>query len=127
MFSRLLPLVRYYLIKHLAAYRKPAIIYRRSNTIVTFYLNNLAAYLGLVAIERQAGASLQDHPRLSKAEPAHYRAELYMAAILATQHNPQSTLSTPVRTAKIKVSMIGAVIREFAHLCFGILKTRQSY
>jgi len=48
----------------------------------------LAAYLGLVPVERQSGTSLLGRPRLSKAGPARIRAVLYMAAIVGTRHNP---------------------------------------
>jgi hypothetical protein len=46
----------------------------------------LAAYLGLVLIERQSGTSVRGRPRLSKAGPARIRAVLYMVAIVGTQH-----------------------------------------
>lgn len=48
----------------------------------------LAVYLGLVSVERQSGPSIQGRPRLSKAGAAKTRAVLYMAAIVATKHNP---------------------------------------
>ncbi len=43
----------------------------------------LAAYLGLVPVERQSGSSLLGKARLSKAGPPRIRAVLYMAAIVA--------------------------------------------
>jgi transposase len=49
---------------------------------------HLAAYRGLVPVERQSGSAILGRPRLSKAGPARVRAMLYMAAIVATQHNP---------------------------------------
>lgn len=42
----------------------------------------LAAYLGLVPIERQSGSSVLGRARLSKAGPASIRATLYMAAVV---------------------------------------------
>jgi transposase len=89
----------------------------------------LAAYLGLVPVERQSGTSLRGRPRLSKAGPAHIRAVLYMAAIVATQHNPhlKALYQRLQDRGKTKMSALGAVMRKLVHLCFGVLKTRQPY
>lgn len=62
----------------------------------------LAAYLGLVPVERQSGTSVLGRARLSKAGPARVRAVLYMAAV-------------------------GAAMRKLVHLCFSVLKTRKPY
>ena len=48
----------------------------------------LAAYLGVVPIERQSGSSLNGRAKLSKSGPSHLRAILYMAAVVAVQYNP---------------------------------------
>lgn len=89
----------------------------------------LAAYLGLVPVERQSGTSLLGRPRLSKAGPARIRAVLYMAAIVATQHNPHiKALYQRLQTrGKTKMSALGAAMRKLVHLCFGVLKTRAPY
>lgn len=89
----------------------------------------LAAYLGLVPVERQSGSSLQGRPRLSKAGPARIRAVLYMAAIVATQHNPhvKALYQRLQNRGKSKMSALGAAMRKLVHLCFGVLKTRQPY
>ncbi|CAH1904932.1 hypothetical protein NTGHW29_40009 [Candidatus Nitrotoga sp. HW29] len=42
----------------------------------------LAAYLGLVPVERQSGSSVPGRARMSKAGPARIRAVLYMAAVV---------------------------------------------
>ncbi|MFZ2449716.1 MAG: transposase [Methylovulum miyakonense] len=89
----------------------------------------LAAYLGLVQVERQSGSSVHGRPRLSKASSARIRAVLYMAAIVATKHNP------PVKAlylrlqdrGKTKMPAPGAAMRKLVHLCFGVLKTREPY
>jgi len=89
----------------------------------------LAAYLGLVPVERQSGTSILGRPRLSKAGPARIRAVLYMAAIVGTQHNPHVKalyLRLQAR-GKTKMSALGAAMRKLVHLCFGVLKTRQPY
>jgi transposase len=89
----------------------------------------LAAYLGLVPVERQSGTSILGRPRLSKAGPARIRAILYMAAIVGAQHNPHlKALYLRLQDrGKSKMSALGAVMRKLVHLCFGVLKTRQPY
>lgn len=89
----------------------------------------LAAYLGVIPVERQSGTSLHRRPRLSKAGNAQTRAKLYMAAIVAKQHNPQAAMlyERMVASGKAKMSALGAVMRKLVHLCFGVLKTRQPY
>jgi transposase len=89
----------------------------------------LAAYLGLVPVERQSGSSILGRPRLSKAGPARIRAVLYMAAIVGTQHNPhiKALYQRLQAGGKSKMSALGAAMRKLVHLCFGVLKTRQPY
>jgi transposase len=89
----------------------------------------LAAYLGLVPVERQSGTSILGRPRLSKAGPARIRAILYMAAIVGAQHNPHlKALYLRLQDrGKSKMSALGAVMRKLVHLCFGVLTTRQPY
>jgi transposase len=89
----------------------------------------LAAYLGLVPIERQSGTSILGRPRLSKAGPSRVRAVLYMAAIVGTQHNPhiKALYQRLQARGKTKMSALGAAMRKLVHLCFGVLKTRQPY
>ena len=89
----------------------------------------LAAYLGLVPVERQSGSSVLGRARLSKAGPARIRAVLYMAAVVATRYNPhvKSVYDRLLARGKSKMSAIGAAMRKLVHLCFGVLKTRQPY
>jgi len=89
----------------------------------------LAAYLGLVPVERQSGTSVLGRPRLSKAGPARIRAILYMAAIVGTQYNPhiKALYQRLQDRGKSKMSALGAAMRKLVHLCFGVLKTRQPY
>jgi len=88
-----------------------------------------ASYLGLVPVERQSGSSIKGRPRLSKNGPAHIRAKLYMAAIVATRHNPhlKALYQRLQANGKSKMSALGAVMRKLAHICFGVLKTRIPY
>lgn len=89
----------------------------------------LAAYLGLVPIERQSGTSLHARPELSKAGPKTIRAALYMPAVSALTWNPHVRALKERLTAKGKTPMaiVGAAMRKLVHLCFGVLKTRTRY
>jgi len=89
----------------------------------------LAAYLGLVPVERQSGTSLLGRARLSKAGPARVRAVLYMAAVVATRYNPhvKAVYERLLAKGKAKMAAIGAAMRKLVHLCFGVLKTRKPY
>lgn len=89
----------------------------------------LAAYLGLVPVERQSGSSVLGRARLSKAGPARIRAVLYMAAVVAVRHNPhvKAVYDRLLARGKPKMSALGAAMRKLVHLCFGVLKTRQPY
>lgn len=89
----------------------------------------LAAYLGLVPVERQSGSSVRGRARLSKAGPASIRAVLYMAAIVATRYNPhvKAVYERLLARGKSKMSALGAAMRKLVHLCFGVLRTRQLY
>jgi transposase len=89
----------------------------------------LAAYLGLVPVERQSGSSVLGRAKLSKAGPAKVRAVLYMAAVVATRCNPhvKAVYERLLARGKSKMSALGAAMRKLVHLCFGVLKTRQPY
>jgi transposase len=89
----------------------------------------VAAYLGLVPVERQSGSSVLGRARLSKAGPARIRAVLYMAAVVATRCNPhvKAVYDRLLARGKSKMSALGAAMRKLVHLCFGVLKTRQPY
>lgn len=89
----------------------------------------LAAYLGLVPIERQSGTSVSGRPRLSKTGPARVRAVLYMAAVVAIRHNPhvKALYERLLARGKSKMSALGAAMRKLVHLCFGVFKTRTPY
>ncbi len=89
----------------------------------------LAAYLGLVPVERQSGSSVLGRARLSKAGPARIRAVLYMAAIVAKRCNPhvKTVYERLLARGKSKMSALGAAMRKLVHLCYGVLKTRQPY
>jgi len=89
----------------------------------------LAAYLGVVPVERQSGTSVMGRPRLSKTGPARVRAVLYMAAVVAIRYNPRvkSLYERLLARGKCKMAALGAAMRKLVHLCFGVIKTRTPY
>jgi len=89
----------------------------------------LAAYGGWVPVERQAGTSLVGRARLSKVGPVRVRAVLYRAAVVAIRDNPHLKSLSERRLARGKthIAALGAALPKLAHLCFGVLKTRQPY
>jgi transposase len=89
----------------------------------------LAAYLGLVPVERQSGSSLLGKARLSKAGPSRIRAVLYMAAVVAIRYNPhiKAHYERLLAKGKAKMAALGAAMRKLVHLCFGVLKTGTCY
>jgi transposase len=89
----------------------------------------LAAYLGVVPVERQSGTSVLGKSRLSKAGPPLLRAQLYMAAIVGIRHNPhvKALYERLLARGKSKMAALGAAMRKIVHLCFGVLKNQTPY
>ncbi len=89
----------------------------------------LAAYLGLVPVERQSGSSVLGRAKLSKAGPSRIRAVLYMAAVVATRHNPhiKALYQRLLERGKSKMSALGAAMRKLVHLCYGVVKNQTPY
>jgi len=89
----------------------------------------VAAYLGLVPVERQSGSSVKGRSRLSKNGPAKVRAKLYMPAVVAIHRNPhiKALAERMAQKGKCKMSIIGAAMRKLVHLCFGVVKNRIPY
>ena len=89
----------------------------------------LAAYLGVIPVERQSGSSLNGRAKLSKSGPSHLRAILYMAAVVAVQYNPhvKAIYERLLAKGKTRMSALGAAMRKLVHLCFGVLRTQQKY
>lgn len=88
-----------------------------------------AAFLGLIPVERQSGTSVFSPPRLSKRGDGRIRGKLYMAAIVATRHNPdiRSQYQRLLKSGKAKKSAIGAAMRKLVQICFGVLKHQAPY
>ena len=88
-----------------------------------------AAYLGLVPIHRESGSSVRARSRISKTGKASLRAKLYMAAVVAIQHNPdiQAQYQRLVRKGKSKMAALVAAMRKLVHICFGVVKHQTPY
>ena len=89
----------------------------------------LAAYLGLVPVQRQSGTSVFGRSCISKNGPSSIRAILYMAAMTAIRFNPhiKTMYLRIISQGKSKRSALCAAMRKLVHLCFGVIKTRKPY
>ncbi|AYA04381.1 IS110 family transposase [Acinetobacter sp. WCHAc010034] len=114
----------------------PAIADRTSLLMLSFLRSHAferasqaAAFAGLVPIQRQSGSSIHGRSRLSKAGPSKIRAGLYMAAIVATRHNPhiKGMNDRLLANGKTKMMAVGAAMRKLIHLCYGVLKHQRPY
>lgn len=88
-----------------------------------------AAFLGLVPVAHESGSSVRGRAHLSKAGNAQVRAKLYMAAVVAIQHNPdiRAQYERLLRQGKTKMCALGAAMRKLVHICFGVLKHQTPY
>ena len=83
-----------------------------------------AACAGLIPIEHESGTSVRKRPRLSKQGDPRLRATLYMAAVVASRHNPplRKVYLDLIARGKTKMSALGALMRRLVHIAFGMLK-----
>ncbi len=88
-----------------------------------------AAFLGLVPVQHESGSSVRGKSRLSKTGNANIRAKLYMAAIVAIQHNPdiKQQYERLLKNGKSKMAALGAAMRKLVQICFGVLKHQTPY
>jgi transposase len=88
-----------------------------------------AAYLGVIPSEHTSGESVRQPPHLSKTGPSHLRAKLYMAAVVAIQHNPvvRAHYERLLKRGKCKMSALGGAMRKLAHICFGVVKNQTDF
>jgi transposase len=89
----------------------------------------LAAYVGLVPVQKQSGSSVLARAKLSKAGNPALRAKLYMAAVVAIRYNPhvKALYERLLKKGKAKMAAIGACMRKLVHLCFGVIKNQTPY
>ena len=102
-----------------------AVIHSRSFTRAS----QCSAFLGLTPVENQSGTSVYGPPRLSKRGDARVRGKLYMAAVVATLHNPdiRNQYNRLINNGKSKKSALCAAMRKLVQICFGVLKHQVPY
>jgi transposase len=89
----------------------------------------LAAYAGLTPCERSSGTSVRGKTRLSCTGNVRLRKALYMPAVVAMRCNPllQAVSERLLGRGKVKMQVIGALMRKLVHLAFGILKSQKPF
>jgi len=88
----------------------------------------VAAYLGVIPTQVESGV-FRGRSALSKRGPASVRAKLYMAAVAASQCNPDVTALKQrlLANGKNKMQAVGAAMRKLVHICFGVIKNQAEY
>ena len=88
----------------------------------------VAAYLGLIPKLNESG-TLKGKVTLTKKGPATLRAKLYMAAIVATNHNPEfiGLKRRLIARGKSNMAAICAAMRKLVQVCFGVVKHQSEY
>jgi len=90
--------------------------------------SQVAAFIGVVPKQHESGA-LKGRTTLCKNGSARLRAKLYMAAIVAMQHNPdiKAQYQRLLKAGKTKMQSLGAAMRKLVQICFGVLKHQCEY
>lgn len=88
----------------------------------------MAAYLGLIPKLRESG-KFKGRTMLSKTGSARIRAKLYMAAVVASTHNPdiKAQKQRLLSSGKLKMQALGAAMRKLIQICFGVIKHQSEY
>ena len=88
----------------------------------------MAAFVGLVPRKRESGM-YKGQSKLSKRGSSMIRAKLYLAAVCATQYNPDIRAHCERLRArgKNKMQTVGAAMRRLVQICYGVLKRRCEY
>jgi len=87
-----------------------------------------AAFIGVVPKLHESG-KLKGRTTLSKQGSGRIRAKLYMAAVVAVQHNPdiKRQYERLLKAGKTKMQALGAAMRKLVQICFGVLKHQNEY
>jgi transposase len=88
----------------------------------------VAAYLGVIPKLVESGV-FKGRSALTKKGPPKVRAKLYMAAVAATQWNPdiRAMRHRLIQNGKNKMQALGAAMRKLVHLCYGVVATQTEY
>ncbi|WP_208951343.1 IS110 family transposase [Rahnella sp. ChDrAdgB13] len=89
----------------------------------------VAAFLGVVPVEKSSGTSVRGKPKLSKIGPPEIRAKLYLASLCGLRFNPvmKAMYERLCLCGKAKMCAIGALMRKLVHWCYGVLKTQKPF
>jgi transposase len=89
---------------------------------------SVSAYLGLIPRIRESG-TLKGRSTLSKVGPPNIRAKIYMAAVVAKQHNPdvKALYERLKNNGKTHMQALGAAMRKLVQICFGVFKHQNEY
>ena len=109
----------------------PVVSRQMVSLFATKQFNNakqVAAYLGLIPRLNESG-TLKGKVTLTKKGPAMLRAKLYMAAIVATNHNPDFIVLKRrlIARGKSKMAALCAAMRKLVQVCFGMIKHQSEY
>jgi len=85
----------------------------------------LAAFAGLTPREIRSGTSIRGRTRLSKTGNSRLRSALYMPTVVAKNCNPvvSSFYNRLIDNGKPPMKAIGACMRKFLHIIFGVLRS----
>jgi transposase len=88
----------------------------------------VSAYLGLIPKLRTSG-TLKGKTVLTKTGPGSIRAKLYMAAISASQHNPdiRAQKDRLLLAGKTSMQALCAAMRKLVQICYGVVKHQSEY
>lgn len=88
-----------------------------------------SAFVGLNPVHYESGTSVRGRPHISKTGNAKLRAKLYMAAVVAIQHNPdiKHQYQRLLKNGKSKMSALCAAMRKLVQICFGVIKHQTAY
>ena len=89
----------------------------------------VAAFMGLVPVERTSGTSVFKRPRLSRRGNPALRSKLFMPVVAAITHNPivQQFYRKLLDKKKHQRAAMIAAMRKLVHICFGVLKNQQAF
>jgi transposase len=88
-----------------------------------------SAFIGLNPVYYESGTSVRSRSHISKTGNAKLRAKLYMAAVVAIQHNPdiKQQYQRLLKNGKSKMSALCAAMRKLVQICFGVIKHQTTY
>lgn len=109
----------------LTAQRMMALIRSRDFTKAS----QVAAFMGIVPIERTSGTSVFKRPRMLRRGDPELRGKLFMPVVAAITHNPivQTFYRKLLAKKKHQRAAMTAAMRKLVHICFGVLKNQQAF